>query len=1379
MSEQTPPETPDPEPTAEPAAAPEARPRRSAWRLAGRMVRRLLMFAAILLAVAFVTTLTVDLGPGVRGVAERAGANYLKRDFTIGRLSIRLLTGRFVVEDLRIGGLEKDHQPFLVAKSIEVSMDFSALAHREVLVESVRMTGWRMAVETWPNGRHSFPRFTRDRTQPPGPKRFVTTVRSVVAVDGEFDFEDHGVPWRTVARNLEVTVEKTTGYGGTAKFRNGTVAIQQYLPMQTDMEGVFTIDGALIKFSQLQLRSDGSRSDITGVVDSSRWPEQTWHVKSVVDFPRMREIFFAREKWVLGGEGHFAGTFHLFKGGRELKGDFTSAEAQVNGMRFPKLAGSLIWVPDRFEVTEADADFYGGRTQFSYALKPLGKAGVRPTASFDADFDRVDLSTLGAAFDWAGIRPAGAMSGYTKLQWPNGRFADRRGEGSLAFVPPDGVIVAGRQLRPDAHDRDVARLRPWGPFNPDPRLAGDVAVAGELSWRLDPEWIDLAPSWMATAETYVSFEGRTAYGERSTIPFHVTSTDWQESDRVLAGIMTAFGSPTTAVAVGGYGQFDGTMRLAFRRPRIDGHFSGQRLRAWDVVWGTAEGDLVIENGYVTLTNARVASGESVVETEGRFALGYPRRDGGEEIDARVRLINRPLADLRHAFLLDDYPIEGKVSGEFHLYGKYQTPFGFGRMQIDEGVAYDEPFETATASLRFEGQGVRLDGIEARKAGGQMTGAAYVGWEGTYSFNFSGRRVPVESVFAMTFPQAPLTGQLDFTAAGSGLFESPQYNVRMSVSDLFVKDEGIGDVTARLTIRDNTLGVEMDAASPRLIVTGTGRISMTDEYDAELTFRFTDTSLDPYVRTFRPELSPFTTAVASGTVRVTGELINPQHLRVDARADDLTMRLFDYVVRNDGPLRVTYEQEVVRLDQFRLVGDGTRLDVGGTVDLGAQQIAIRSTGDANLGILQGFLRDLRSSGQADLVADISGPLANPVFSGRASIAGGRIRHFSLPHALEAVNGRVTFDARGVRLDEVTARLGGGLVRFGGRISLAGYRPAEFNITATGEDMRLRYPEGFRSVIDADLSLRGAFEAPVLGGTVTVKSSVWSRRVEASGNFLEFVGRATPVGPGTATSSFPLRFDVRLIAPSTLRIDNNLARIVSSADLALRGTYDKPLVFGRAEIERGDVTFEGKRYVVTHGTIDFSNPNQIEPFFDVEAETRLRVPGQNYTVTLNAVGTFTRFQWGLNSDPPLPTVDVLAMLLNDTARTDPELAALRRPDEAEQQLLQARAAQLLVSPISSGVGRVVEQTFGIDTFQITPSLTDPTAQSSRLIPGARLTIGKRISNRVYLTFSQSLSASSTTRDQVILLEYDQSDRLSWVLSQNEDRTYALDMRVRYVF
>ena len=100
-----------------------------------------------------------------------------------------------------------------------------------------------------------------------------------------------------------------------------------------------------------------------------------------------------------------------------------------------------------------------------------------------------------------------------------------------------------------------------------------------------------------------------------------------------------------------------------------------------------------------------------------------------------------------------------------------------------------------------------------------------------------------------------------------------------------------------------------------------------------------------------------------------------------------------------------------------------------------------------------------------------------------------------------------------------------------------------------------------------------------------------------------------------------------------------------------------------------------------------------------------------------------------------------------------------------------------PLTIELGRVAEQTFGVDTFQLTPSLVTPNANSSRLDPAARLTIGKRISDRVYLTYSRSLS--STTSDQIILLEYDQTDRFSWILSRNEDRTYALDVRVRHTF
>ena len=55
--------------------------------------------------------------------------------------------------------------------------------------------------------------------------------------------------------------------------------------------------------------------------------------------------------------------------------------------------------------------------------------------------------------------------------------------------------------------------------------------------------------------------------------------------------------------------------------------------------------------------------------------------------------------------------------------------------------------------------------------------------------------------------------------------------------------------------------------------------------------------------------------------------------------------------------------------------------------------------------------------------------------------------------------------------MTGRLGGGNVTFGGRIGLDGFAIGDLSLTAIGERMTLRYPEGFRSIIDADLGAAG--------------------------------------------------------------------------------------------------------------------------------------------------------------------------------------------------------------------------------------------------------------------------------------------------------------------
>jgi hypothetical protein len=1349
-----------------------------------RILRRIVATCAVILAVVLVTTVTVDLGPSLKARAEREASTYMGKSMHIGRLSVHVWLGRFVLEDVVIDGLP-GNKPFLVARRIDISMPWSTLFTRRVVFDAVEMTDWQMYVETFPDGRHNLPRFTPQN--PRGPSAWTTTLQYVRAQRGECSYVDHGTPWSVVTRNLDVLIGKPNEeYRGKATFSNGTVAIQNYVPMRADMSTSFLIEDGKVILEEIQLLTDGARSDLTGVVDFRRWPEQTYQVRSRVDFPRMREIFFANDNFSLSGEGDFRGTFHMFREvvngrartGRELTGTFASDLLGVNDYRFTDFRGSVLWVPEKLQVTDASASVYGGTSNFTYLMEPLNEPGRRATATFDATYEGVDLTEFTNFLELEGIRVSGRASGRNLLQWPLGRFAEHRGDGSIEFEAPSGVATMTREMLAPHLDAAAARSRQWGPF--DNRLPRQpVPIRGVLTYAYGPEWVDIAPSYVATPESYVELDGRTAYGDRSRINFHVTSADWQESDRMFAGVLTAFGSRTGVIDIGGYGTFDGVMVNSFRRPRIEGRFEGEQMRAFDVVWGSVTGDAIIDNSYADISNAVIGAAGSTMQVAGRFSLGFPRRDGGEEINARIQVIRRPLADLRHAFALDDYDVDGLFSGEFRVTGKYLEPEGMGQMAITDGVAYGESFDSAVAGVRLEGEGIRLDNLQIVKAGTRATGAAYVGLNGTYSFNLDGRGIPVDRIDLMSSPAIPpLSGRLDFSAGGSGVFERPRYDVRATINDFFVGDEGIGQVIGEMSIIGELLTLKFEAASPRLAVSASGRIAMTNAMETDLTLSVADTSLDPYIRTFNPGVSPYTTAVASGNIRVTGHLGNIDELIVETTVDRLDLRLFEYQVRNAAPIRLALDRNTIRIEEMRLVGEDTQLDIEGTINLDDERIAVRATGDAGLGILQGFVPNIRSSGRASLEAVFEGPMRDPIVTGTMTVDNGRLRHFDLPHALENVSGPVRFDTRSVRLDEVTARLGGGLVQFGGRIDIEAYTPIRIDVTMSGENMRLRYPEGMRSLVDADLTVQGLVESPVMAGTVTVRNAVYTRQFEDEGGLFELTAADGVGGGATLAAPTPIRYDINIVAPSTLEIRNSTALIFASADLQLRGTVDRPLLFGRVDVERGEFNFEGRRYQITRGTIDFNNPTRIQPFFDIETETRVRVPGQTYRVIARAAGTLDRLTPSFEADPPLPEVEVLSLLFGDVAPgQDVEFRQYSTNITPQQQLARERASRALTGALSSEVGRVVEQTFGVDTFQLTPSLVDPNAQSSRLDPAARLTIGKRLSERIYLTYSRSLSSS--TRDQIILLEYDQTDRFSWILSRNEDRTYALDVRVRHAF
>src|SRR4029453_16204197 len=136
-------------------------------------------------------------------------------------------------------------------------------------------------------------------------------------------------------------------YRGTAQFSNGSVKIQNYEQFRADMQTRFKIDNGKIVLEDINLQSTGADTHVTGYVDLKKWPDMTYNVRSHIDFPIQKDIFFKTMNFTVKGKGDFTGTFRFFKSptgtGRELKGTFVSPEAGVNAWRFPNTRGSVLW----------------------------------------------------------------------------------------------------------------------------------------------------------------------------------------------------------------------------------------------------------------------------------------------------------------------------------------------------------------------------------------------------------------------------------------------------------------------------------------------------------------------------------------------------------------------------------------------------------------------------------------------------------------------------------------------------------------------------------------------------------------------------------------------------------------------------------------------------------------------------------------------------------------------------------------------------------------------------------------------------------------------------------------------------------------------------
>jgi translocation and assembly module TamB len=494
----------------------------------------------------------------------------------------------------------------------------------------------------------------------------------------------------------------------------------------------------------------------------------------------------------------------------------------------------------------------------------------------------------------------------------------------------------------------------------------------------------------------------------------------------------------------------------------------------------------------------------------------------------------------------------------------------------------------------------------------------------------------------------------------------------------------------------------------------------------------------------------------------GPLRDPKQWTLKGDASDLNLELEYAKLHNQGPVRFTYAQQTAHIEPAHMVGDSTDVTGQGSIGFaGNRALDLGADGQVDLKLVGSLNPDITGSGLMTVHMTVGGTVSDPLPQGSIQIKNGSVNYAGLPTGLSEMNGSLGFTRDRVHIEQLTARTGGGTLDLKGDATNYNHQ-LNFNLTASGKDVRLRYPPGVSSTATADLHWVGTRSSSTVSGDILVTKLAVTPGFDF-GSYLERSRQTAAITPANSPM-YNVKLDIAVRTAPELQMKTAVARLSGDADLRLRGSIARPTVLGRADILEGDATFNGIKFRLERGDITFANPVAIEPQVNLQATTHVR----NYDLDVTVTGTPDRLNVNYRSEPPLPKSDIIALLA--LGRTSQESEQLQQ--QSGQTMFTDEATNLIISQaINQTVSSRMQKLFGVSRIKIDPQgLTTETNPTAR---GPQVTIEQQFANNLSLTYSTNVSQSA---EQIIQGEYYVNRNLSIVGTRDQNGVISFDVRLR---
>ncbi|MHB8834348.1 MAG: translocation/assembly module TamB domain-containing protein [Candidatus Methylomirabilia bacterium] len=909
--------------------------------------------------------------------------------------------------------------------------------------------------------------------------------------------------------------------------------------------------------------------------------------------------------------------------------------------------------------------------------------------------------------------------------------------------------------------------------------------------------------------------------------------------------------PPGKIALGGSGRFGGDFTADAQGPRFSGevHLAQGTIGALRGIEGGAR--LAADAGSVRITEG------AVVWPGGRGSISGTVEISSGRLDLVTVLRQFSLQEAAHLLGTDPRLVEGVLEARLRLRGTRGAPEAegevSGRALRYRTVAVDE----GSLSLSYAAGRLGINRLRLRRGSTELT------FHGSLS---EGRAIEGEfesPAFAVAdfapFAGLELTGSMRGRVRGE--LDDPQITADVRAERLlyagfdFKGGElsvnyrgGVAAVEGWVAARENRLRVVVEPARDW-------------RFDADLELQqFAPELVRSGLGAFPPALARAlrrASFLATGRLQGSGRLLDPGSVRVDVRLDTLWLQAAGKMLQNLSPVRISWRDAGLVVEDFRLASEQYGLSVRGGGSLAAGW-NLQAEGAVNLSIFKEYWLEIEDvDGRGELMLTLGGPWSAPLPEGSLTIQEAFVRVRSLPEPLEHLAGRLELRGGTLTATGLSGTMSGGSFRGGGsyqfatdrleanvegRLDLSLFRariPAARELRGPVE-VRLRMAGGLAApvfsgvvdVLDAEMFLR-PFPAKIThlrgtvlveaerlevrelagltgGGTVRLTGTMdWARtpvRVDAElegkgilvslagilkaqcdlhlglhGDFqdLKLAGEVrilkaryqrefneklpklgpTPGSARAANGGGPdlsrLALDVKVLAGDNVWIDNRMAKIETAVALEIGGRLGAPVVKGEITGIQGEASYLSRQFRLESGSLRFVPPSLV-PLLDVQASTSV---GDTQILFLMD-GPLNKISYHLTSLPAMTQDDLVALLTIGETRS----SLARRGERAST----AGAAVFTTEPLVNALGDGARSAIGLDVLQLEPVVGVNNQVS------ARVTLGTKVSDRLFVSYSRNLGA---TEDQQVTVQYFLLDYLSVWGRELRQGIYSLDLVFRY--